>query len=342
MKVLFIGGTGVISTACTQLALERGIDLYLLNRGNRSTDTPTAAKILQADIGQPAAVKKALGDLQFDSVVNWIAFTAADIERDVELFLGRTSQYIFISSASAYQKPLLDFRLREDTPLANPYWEYSHNKIAAEETLLHAFREKCFPGVIVRPSLTYGERLIPLVLNSWHKSYTVVARMKRGEKVIVPGDGTSLWTITHNTDFAKGLIGLLGHAQATGHAFHITSDEVLTWNQYYRIVGHAVGVEPNIVHIASDFLVACRPELEGSLLGDKSVSGVFDNSKIKRFVPGYRATISFAEGMRKSLAWFHADPSRPQIDTALDALHDKIIRGYESGLKATMDSLRLL
>jgi len=337
MKVLFIGGSGVISSACTSLALENGIDLYLLNRGLRANG-PTGAKQITADIKNPAEVKKALGNLTFDAVVNWIAFTPADVERDVELFQGRTAQYIFISSASAYQKPLLNYRITEDTPLVNPFWEYSRNKIASEETVIKALRDKGFPGVIVRPSLTYGETLIPLVLNSWGKSYTAVARMKRGEPVIVPGDGTSLWTITHNSDFAKGLVGLLGQRNSIGQSFHITSDEVLTWDQYYQTVAEAVGVKANIIHIASDFIAVCLPGETGGLHGDKTASAIFDNSKIKRFVPTYQATTSFATGIRKTLAWFDADKSRQIVDTDHEQKLDKIIRAYESGLKAARQS----
>jgi nucleoside-diphosphate-sugar epimerase len=222
--------------------------------------------------------------------------------------------------------------MTESTPLANPHWEYARNKIACEERLMRAYRDEGFPVTIVRPSLTYGETLIPLVLNSWQQSYTAVDRMIRGQKLIVPGDGSSLWVITHNSDFAKGLVGLLGHQQAIGHAFHITSDEVLTWDQLFRIVGNAVGVEPKLVHIPSDFIAACIPEKKGTLIGDKSISVVFDNSKIKRFVPGYCATTSFVDGIRQSIAWFNADPSRKQIDHQLNATFDKLISAYEKGM----------
>ena len=217
-------------------------------------------------------------------------------------------------------------------------WEYSRNKIACEERLMQAYREEGFPVTIVRPSLTYGDTQIPLVLNSWEKSYTAVDRMLRGQKMVVPGDGSSLWVVTHNTDFAKGLVGLLGHAQAIGHAFHITSDEVLTWDQLFRIVGAAVGVEPKLVHIPSDFIIACVPEKEGTLIGDKSVSVVFDNSKIKRFVPGYCATTTFAQGVRQSLAWFNADPSRKQIDHQVNATMDKLISAHEKGMSEAVRS----
>lgn len=337
MKVLFVGGTGNISLACTQLALERRVELYLLNRGLNREKIPAGAKLIKADIKNPGEAAAALGDLHFDAVVQFIAHSPADIARDVDLFRGKTDQYIFISSASAYQKPVLNYRISEDTPLVNPFWEYSRTKIAAEEALLRAVREEAFPGVIVRPSLTYGDTLIPLIVNSWKKSYTIVDRMRRGQKIIVPGDGNSLWTITHSSDFAKGLVGLLGHSQTMGHAFHITSDEVLTWDQIYRIVGKAAGVEPDIIHIPTDFIVASRPVEEGSLRGDKGVSAVFDNSKIKRFVPDFQATMSFAAGMRRVLAWFEEDSSRQIVDVELDREWDKIIAAYGKGLQAAQE-----
>jgi nucleoside-diphosphate-sugar epimerase len=331
MKLLFIGGTGIISTACTALAARRGLDLTLLSRGQHASELPSGVKTLTADVNDPELLRK-LERESCDVVVDRIAFTQEDIERDLRLFRGRTRQFVFISSASAYQKPQANYLITESTPLANPYWDYSRNKIACEERLMQAYRDEGFPVTIVRPSLTYGETLIPLVLNSWQQSYTAVDRMIRGQKMVVPGDGTSLWVVTHNTDFAEGLVGLLGHAQAIGEAFHITSDEVLTWDQLFRIVGAAVGVEPQLVHIPSDFIATCLPEKTGTLLGDKSVSVVFDNSKIKRFVPGYCATTSFAEGMRQSLAWFNADASRKQIDHAVNGSMDKLIAAYENGM----------
>ena len=337
MKILFIGGTGIISTASTALAAKRGLDLTLLSRGQHESHLPAGVKTLIADVNDPVLLHK-LEHESFDAVVDWIAFTPADIERDLKLFRGRTRQFVFISSASAYQKPQTHYLMTESTPLANPYWDYSRNKIACEERLMQAYRDEGFPVTIVRPSLTYGETLIPLVLNSWQQSYTAVDRMIRGQKLIVPGDGSSLWVVTHNTDFAKGLIGLLGHQQAIGHAFHITSDEVLTWDQLFRIVGAAVGVEPQLVHIPSDFIAACIPEKLGTLTGDKSVSVVFDNSKIKRFVPGYCATTTFAEGVRQSLAWFNAVPSRKQIDHQVNAALDKLISAYEKGLNEAVKS----
>jgi len=340
MKVLFIGGTGIISSACSRLAVQRGIDLTLLTRGQHAAETVDGAETVRADINDGSTVARQLDGRHFDAIVNWIAFTPADIERDLKLFRGRTRQYIFISSASAYQKPSASYLITESTPLANPHWDYSRNKIACEERLLRAYREQGFPVTIVRPSLTYGDNLIPLVINSWERSYTVVDRMLRGQKVIVPGDGSSLWVITHNTDFAKGFTGLLGHEQALGHAFHITTDEVLTWDQLYRTLAAAVGVEPRIVHIPSDFMVACLPEMEGTLIGDKSVSVVFDNSKIKRWVPDYMATTRFAQGIRQSLAWFDSDPRRKLIDAEQNATWDGLIDSYEKGLKQAVGRIR--
>jgi nucleoside-diphosphate-sugar epimerase len=337
MKILFIGGTGIISTACTALASKRGMDLTLLSRGQHKTELPPGVKTIIADVNDPALPKK-LEHESFDAVVDWVAYTAVDIERDLKLFRGRTRQFVFISSASAYQKPQTHYLMTESTPLANPHWDYSRNKIACEERLMQAYRDEGFPVTIVRPSFTYGDTQIPLVLNSWQQPYTVVDRMIRGQKIVIPGDGTSLWVLTHNSDFAKGFVGLLGHQQAIGQAFHITSDEVLTWDQLYRIVGAAVGVEPKLVHISSDYIVACVPQEEGALLGDKSVSVVFDNSKIKRFVPGYCATTTFAEGVRQSLAWFNADPSRKQIDHQVNATLDKLISVYEKGLNQAIQS----
>src|ERR1700692_1502911 len=338
MKLLFIGGTGIISTASTALAAQRGLDITLLSRGQHASELPAGVKTLIADVNDPALLQKLERESFDDPVVHCILFPPADIERDLKLFRGRTRQFVFISSASAYQKPQTHYLMTESTPLANPYWDYSRNKIACEERLMQAYRDEGFPATIVRPSLTYGETLIPLVLNSWQQSYTAVDRMIRGQKMVVPGDGSSLWVITHNTDFAKGLVGLLGHPQAIGHAFHITSDEVLTWDQFFRIVGDAVGVAPQLVHIPSDFIAACLPDKKGTSIGDNSVSVLFDNSKIKRFVPGYCATTSFAEGIRQSLAWFNADPSRKQIDKQVNATMDKLISAYEKGMSEAVRS----
>jgi len=340
MKVLFIGGTGIISTAVTRIAAERGIDLTLLTRGQHAADLPAGVRTLTADIADEFAVAQALGNQTYDAVVDWIAFTPDHIERDIRLFRDRTAQFVFISSASAYQHPVGHYLITESTPLANPFWQYSRDKIACEDRLMRAYRDDGFPITIVRPSLTYGDTQIVLAVNSWQKSFTALDRMRRGKKVIVPGDGFSLWVVTHNSDFAQGFVGLLGHRQAIGHAFHITSDEVLTWDQLYRITAEAAGVEPNLIHIASDFLSACHPDELGSLTGDKSSSVVFDNTKIKRFVPGFSAQVPFAQGIRRTLAWFDADPARQQIDEPSNAAWDKLIGAYESGLSSAIRLFR--
>jgi len=334
MKALFIGGTGLISSACSEQAVERGIELVILNRGRLSKHpVPQGARLLVADVhGDPVALTSLLQDLHFDAVVDWVAFTPADIERDIQLLSGKTRQFIFISSASAYQKPPDHYLITEDTPLVNPYWDYARNKIACEERLMREYREKGFPATIVRPSLTYGPSQIPLCVGSWQHPYTVVDRMKKGKKIIVPGDGTSLWTLTWNGDFAKGLLGLLGREQTIGHAFHITSDEVLTWNQIYLEAGHAIGVEPNLIHIPSDLIAAYQPNALGSLIGDKANSAVFDNRKIQRFVPDFVATVRWSEGVRRAIAWHEADPSRCTIDEEANRVWDTIIAAYERAL----------
>ena len=331
MKVLFVGGTGLISSACTRLAVERGVELFLLNRGSHP-DRALGATLIVADLRDEGAVQQALAGYRFDAVVDWVAFTPDDVERDLRLYRDRTDQFVFISSASAYRKPLGDWLLREDSPLANPFWDYARNKIACEERLMRAFREDGFPVTIVRPSLTYGDTQVPLAVNSWERPFTAIARMRQGKPVIVPGDGTSLWTITHNSDFAKGFVGLLGRRQAVGQAFNIMSDEVLTWDEIYRQVATAAGVEARIVHIASDFIAACLPEMRGTLLGDKAVSAVFDTTKIKRFVPDFQATTPFAEGIRRTVAWFDADPARQQVDAGMDARWDRLVAAYDLGL----------
>jgi nucleoside-diphosphate-sugar epimerase len=326
LKVLFIGGTGNISTSVSRLCSERGINLYLLNRGRKNVDIP-GAKTLRADMTRPEDAVPLLEKHHWDVVVDWIAFTENDVQRDIDLFRKKTRQYVFISSASAYQKPLSHPVVTESTPLCNPYWEYSRNKIACEERLSRAFRDEGFPVTVVRPSLTY-DTVIPVAIGGWTE-YTIIDRMKKGKKVIVHGDGSSLWTVTHADDFAKGFVGLLGHQQAIGQSFHITSDEILTWDQIYEAVARAAGCEPRIVHVPSDFIGQCEPSLIGSLLGDKAVSVIFDNSKIKRFVPGFQATIPFNDGIRRTLAWFEADPARQIVRKETHDMMDRIIRTYE-------------
>jgi len=331
MKILFLGGTGIISTACTQLAVARGHEVALLNRSRRAPITGT--RPIVADIANPELTKILSGET-WDAVVDFIAFDAAAVEQRIALFRGRTRQYVFISSASAYQKPLSHYLITESTPLANPFWDYSRNKIAAEDRLMKAYRDEAFPFTVVRPSLTYGDTVIPLAVNSWAHSFTAIARLRAGLPLIIPGDGLTLWTITHNSDFAKGLIGLLGQDAALGHAFNITSDEALTWNQLYQLTAEAAGVSaPRFVHIASDFITACYPDMTGSLLGDKSHSALFDNSKLRRFVPDYVATTRFREGIARTIRAFDADPQRQTIDTAAAEKWDRLIASYDRALE---------
>jgi len=331
MRVLFIGGTGNISTACARLALAADMDLYILSRGFRQNPELEDATFINADINKLPQAKKALNGKVFDVVVNFIAFTPEEIERDIQLFYGKCGQYIFISSASAYQKPLSHHLITESTPLANPYWDYSRDKIACEDLLMKAYREKGFPVTIVRPSHTY-ETVIPAAIGSW-EDFTLIERMRQGKEIIIHGDGTSLWTMTHSRDFAKGFVGLLGNVQALGHSFHITSDEVLTWNQIYEAMAEAAGVGLKAVYISSDFI--CRIAdgmgqewMRGNLLGDKANSAIFDNSKIKRFVPAYVATIPFREGIRRTVEWFDKHPQRIRIDELNNSLMDAVLAAY--------------
>lgn len=322
MKILFIGGTGNISVSVSNLAVERGYALTLLNRGQQQVVIDGASTIT-ADITRPEQVKSALAGQRFDVVVNWIAFTEQDVERDLALFGGQCDQYIFISSASAYQKPLTHPIVTESTPLANPHWQYSRNKIACEERLMRAYREDGFPATIVRPSHTYDNR-IPIAVGNW-ASYLIPQRMLDGKPIIVHGDGTSLWTLTHSEDFALGFVGLLGHPQAIGHAFHITSDFLLTWNQIYEQIGDALGVTPQLVHMPSEFIAQVDPNTGAGLIGDKMWSVIFDNSKIKRLVPEYVARIPFHLGIRRTLAWYQADPARMQVAPEDDALIERVL-----------------
>lgn len=325
MRVLFIGGTGFISTAVSRMAAAKGVDLWLLNRGERKMDLP-AIPCLTADIRKPEEARAALGGRQFDVVVDWIAYTPDDVERDLALFRGRVRQHIFISSASAYQKPPAHPVITESTPLRNPYWKYSQDKIACEMRLMQAYREEGFPVTIVRPSLTYDPNF-PIAIGGWG-CYTLADRLKKGRPIIVHGDGSSLWVVTHAEDFARGFLGLIGNWQALGHAFHITSDEVLTWNQIYQTIADALGVEADIVHIPSDFIARVAPRMTGTLLGDKTWSVIFDNSKIKAFAPGFRAVVPFREGARRTLAWFDADEKRRRVDEAVNEEMDRILAAY--------------
>jgi nucleoside-diphosphate-sugar epimerase len=325
MKVLFIGGTGIISSACASLALERGIDLYFLNRG-QSADRPVPAgvQVLKGDIRERSSTSAALAGRKFDVVVDWVAYTPEQVETDLDLFGGRTGQYIFISSASAYQTPPSGLPVTESTILDNPYWLYSRNKIACEERLVKAYRQDKFPMTIVRPSHTYDRTALPL-----DGGYTVVNRMRQGKPVIVHGDGTSLWVLTHHKDFARGFVGLLGNSHAIGDDFHITSDEVLNWNQIFNLVAKAAGAQANIVHVPSDLIAAYDPDWGAGLLGDKAGSMVFDNSKIKRIVPDFVASIPFSRGVEEIMAWYDADPARQVVDEATDRMIDRILNAYK-------------
>lgn len=331
MKVLFIGGTGLISTASAELAVKRGHDLTILNRAQtKKIPLPHGARLMTADVhGDQGTLAQTLAEHSFDVVVDWIAFTPADIERDIKLFRRKVKQFVFISSASAYQKPPRNYLITEETPLENPFWQYSRDKIACEERLMRAFRQDGFPVTIIRPSLTYGLTQVPLCMGSWQHPYTMLDRIKRGCKVIIPGDGTSLWVCTWNADFAVGLVGLFGNPAALGEAFQITSDEVLTWNQLYEQTAAALGVTLNAVHIPSDWLAAWDDEFAGTLIGDKANSVVFDNSKIKRFVPDFNCKVTWAEGVRRAIAWFEADPCRQTIDETANREWDEIITAYE-------------
>ncbi len=324
MKLLFIGGTGNISTACSQLALQLGHELWLLHRPGRP-GIPGALD-LPCDINDEPAAAAALAGKHFDAVVQFIGFEPAQIERDVRLFKGRCQQYVFLSSASAYAKPRAFTPTTERTPLENPRWQYSRNKIACEEAL-RAAGQAGFPFTIVRPSHTYST-VILLPIGGW-QNFTAINRLRRGQPVIVPGDGTSLWTITHADDFAQGLLGLLGNARALHEDFQITSDEALTWNELYTQTAAAAGAPtPKLVHISSELLVAWDHDLEGTLLGDKSHTAVFDNTKLRSVVPSFRPRISYREGVARTLAWFDADPARRHLPPQADAFIEKMLAVY--------------
>ena len=330
MKVLFIGGTGIISTAVSQLAIDNGIDLYLFNRGTNSEFLPNGASVIAGDINDFENAKSLLDEHNFDVVVDWIAFTPNDIERDIKLFKDKTEQFIFISSASVYQKPLEHYLITESTPISNPFWKYARNKIASEIRLRHEYSNSGFPYTIVRPSFTYGFTLIPAIVTNNKMPMTLIDRIRSGKKVIVPGDGTSLWVMTHNSDFAKGFVGLLGNKDAIGEVFHITSDEVLTWEKIIKTIGEVINVEPNIIHIPSDFINHYVPNIGAGLLGDKSTSVVFDNSKIKKFVSEFECTVKYKEGITRSLKWIENHPKYCGIHHEDNTTIDNIISKYAS------------
>ena len=327
LRALFLGGTGIISSACSRLAVAQGIELFVLNRG-RNTDRPLPpeATVLRGDARDPASVRDALGAREFDAVVDWVAYTPDHVQADVDTFRGRTGQYVFISSASAYQTPPSRVPVVESTPLRNPFWQYSRDKIACEQLLRAAYRDEGFPATIVRPSHTYDKTEVPL-----HGGWTAVARMRQGKPVIVHGDGTSLWTLTHHVDFAQGFVPLLGHPRTLGESFQITSDDVLTWDQITHALAAAAGVAADIVHVPSDVIAAADPEWGAGLLGDKAHSMVFDNAKLRSVVPGYRAVIPFEQGAREIVAWYDEDPARQDIDAGVDAVTDKLAQAFRRG-----------
>ena len=324
LRVLFIGGSGVISSACSRAAVEAGLELFVLNRGTSTVrPLPPGARRLQADIREPGSVRQAIKDLEFDSVTDWVAFTPDQVRTDLELFGGRTGQYVFVSSASAYQTPPARMPVTESTPLRNPYWQYSRDKIACEDLLVAAYREQGFPATIVRPSHTYDKTSVP-----FDGGWTVLGRMLAGKPVIVHGDGTSLWTLTHHDDFARAFVPLLGHPRTLGEAIHITSDDVLTWNQIAATLALTLGTAPRLVHVPSDAIAAADPDWGAGLLGDKAHSMVFDNAKLRSIVPGWRAVIPFEQGAREIVEWYLADPARQVTDASLDVVMDKLVAAW--------------
>lgn len=325
-KALFIGGTGTISSSITRLLAEGGDwQVYVLNRGKRQASLPGGVRQIIADMGDPAAAAKALAGLEFDVVADFIAYEPEAVKRDVELFAGRTGQYLFISTASAYQKPVLSLPITESTPLCNPYWEYSRDKIACEDLLLREYRENGFPATIIRPSHTYNNDNFPTAIHGRQKNWQTLLRVREGRPVIIPGDGTSLWTLTHADDFARGFIGLMGDSRTIGHAFHITSDDVLTWDRIHGIVAGALGVKPNAVHIASEKIIRHNPEYVGTLLGDKAHSVYFDNSKLRRFVPDYNPAVRFSDAIHNIIETMLARPDLQIPDPEFDAWCDAVI-----------------
>lgn len=326
MKVLFIGGTGTISSACIEQAVRRGIEVYVYNRGTHNEELPKAVKTIKGDIRDRQLTDQMLKEYTFDAVVNWVAFIPEHTAQDVELFSGRTGQYIFISSASAYAKPPAGTFVTEGTQLGNPFWQYSRDKIACEELLLSAWREEGFPVTIVRPSHTYGDKMIPSIFD---RGPTIVDRLRRGMEVIVPGDGTNRWTLTHNSDFAKAFTGLLGNPAAIGEAYHITSGEALTWDQIHHVVATRLGVEAKIVHIPADLICRMYPEFTGPLKGDKIHTALFDNTKIKRLVPEFICSTPFHLGVEGALRRLEAHPEENQVDQELNRKLDDILARYK-------------
>lgn len=338
MKILFIGGTGTISTAISKKLIDSGEhELYLINRGNRNSCLPDGYRAITIDIDDEATVAAQIANMSFDVVADFIAYIPAQLKRDYRLFAGKTRQFIYISSASAYQKPLSDYKITESTPLANPYWQYSRDKIAGEDYLMKMYRENRFPVTIVRPSHTYDERSIPLGVHGEKGSWQVAKRMLDAKPVIIHGDGTSLWTMTHNSDFADAFIGLLGNIHAIGQAVQITSDETLTWNQIYTCIAAALGVKLKPYYVPSDFLAKCSNyDFTGGLIGDKANSVVFDNSKLKRLVPGFTAKVRFDQGVRMTINNILANKDLQLEDPEFDIWCDRIIASLDNAAEKQM------
>ena len=336
MKILIIGGTGTISSAITRQLSEGGYDLWLLNRGTRKSEVPANVRQVICDINDEASVLDNLAGEMFDAVCEFIGFTPAQVERDLRLFQGRTRQYVYISSASAYNKPAANHVITEGTTLANPLWQYSRDKIACEELLIKAYREQGFPITIVRPSHTYCERGVPTSVHGPKGCWQVLKRMLDGKPVIIQGDGTSLWTLTWNEDFARGFIGLLGNPKAIGEAFQIMSDESLTWTQIYQCVANALHVPLKPYYVSSEFLSEVAPkewDFRGNLLGDKSLTVIFDCAKLKRVVPGFQATTRFHEGVRRSVEYLLSHPELQIEEPDFDAWCDRVIEVQETAKK---------
>ncbi len=335
MKTLCIGGTGTISTAITTLLAKQGHEVFLLNRGSRSSEIPDGVTVLKCDVNDERSLVNTVKGMEFDVVSDFIAFVPSQVERDYRVFKGKTKQFIFISSASAYQKPLSNYQITEGTPLANPYWEYSRNKIACEEFLMKKYREEGFPVTIIRPSHTYDERAVPLGVHGKKGSWQVVKRILEEKPVIIHGDGTSLWTMTHNSDFAKAYVGLMNNVHALGEAVQITSDESLTWNQIYESIARAVNKPLKAVHVSSEFLAACSDyDFTGSLIGDKSNTVVFDNTKLKRLVPDFCASVRFDQGVKKTIDYIIQHPVFQHLDPEFDQWCDALICGLEEAQKS--------
>ena len=330
MKILLIGGTGTISMAITRLLAQKGEEVILLNRGNRSDEIPDNVKVINADISDEADVLSKIDGMTFDCVGEFIGFVPDQVERDVRLFSGRTKQYIYISSASAYHKPCASYVINEGTSLANPYWKYSRDKIACEEYLMDQYRNNKFPVTIVRPSHTYDNRSVPLGVHGRKGSWQVIKRIMEEKPVIIHGDGESLWTMTHNTDFAKAYAGLIGNPHAIGEAFQITNDETLTWNQIYETIARILNKPLHAVHVSSEFLTAVSDyDFEGSLTGDKACSVVFDNRKVKRVVPGFTPAVRFEQGVRETIEFVLSHPEFQIEDPEFDEWCDKVIDALE-------------